>query len=320
MNRRSFIALIALAMPVAARAQKTSLPRIGFLDIVRADGSHSGLDSLLAGLRDLHRIEGETIVVERRFVDYRPELLRAAAAELVALRVAVIVAFAPTISAAMEATSTIPIVMRATIDPVAAGYVKSLARPGGNVTGVSSYSGSLYGKRLQLLRDLVPGLARVAVVWNDRSTSGFFAATQAAAKALDLEIVPVTVHEAAEFEAAIAQAKAAGAQALLALRDPIVVNARARLVVLVASYGLPAVYDERQFCIAGGLVSYGADLDVLHRRAAYYVDRILKGAKPADLPVEEPTVFELVINRKAATAIGLAIPPTLLARADQVIE
>jgi putative ABC transport system substrate-binding protein len=261
------------------------------------------------------------LVIEYRMADYREDVLPRLAAELVELKVAIIVALAPpAIMAAKAATTTIPIVMRTTIDPIKAEFVASMARPGGNVTGPSSVSGSLYGKRLDLLKELVPGLTHIGMIWNPRSPTAadYSNNLAAAAKALGLVVSAFPVRSADAFAAAFAAA--ARMDAIIPLRDPLVVSSRALIVDLAIRNRIPAMYDDRQFTQIGGLVSYGTNLAALHRRAAYYVDRILAGAKPADLPVEEPTKFELVINLKTAKALGLDVPPKLLALADEVIE
>jgi putative ABC transport system substrate-binding protein len=227
----------------------------------------------------------------------------------------------PAALAAKKATRTIPIVMFAP-DPVGQGLVTSLARPEGNVTGMSYYSVGLHTKRLELMTQLVPGLTRVAVLKNPlvKVHAIFWQEIRAAAQKLGMALQPIEVRREEDFEAAFAAATRANAQALLALDDPLTIGYRSRIVDLAASSRLPAIYGFREFPDAGGLISYGANFVVLFRRAATYVDKILKGAKPADLPIEQPTKFELVINIKAAKAIGLTVPPLLLVQADDLIE
>ena len=322
MRRRHLIAGLAGAVaggPLLARAQGQPVPTIGFLGLGRPAPNRE-FEAFVSGLADYGYTPGRNITLETRFAGNDEPQLPRLAAELVALKVAVIVAFTPAFTAAMGATKTIPIIIRTTADPVKSGYVASLSHPGGNVTGISSVSGELYRKRVELLTELRPGLKRLALL----STAGAGPNTYrdeitSAATQLGLEVTILRVHTAADIAPAVAAA-AAQADALIPARSPLIVaNARA-IARAAAANRLPAIYDDRVFVEMEGLASYGANLAVLHRRAAYFVDRILRGAKPAELPMEEPTTFELVISLKAAKAIGLSVPQPLLARADEVIE
>ena len=277
-------------------------------------------EALRAGLRELGYVEGKNLVIEQRFADGNLDRLPALAAELVQLNVDLLLALEPpAVEAARKATRTIPIVMRSTDDPVERGWVASLARPGGNLTGVATYSIELYGKRLQLLAETVPGLARVAALWDEGWPVGL-RKMQDAARDAGVKIDSAPVRKVDELEQVIARAAAGGAGAMVTLRSPMITAQRRRVAGAAMQSKLPAIYDDREFAEAGGLMSYGANLAASYRRAAAYIDKILKGARPADLPVEQPTQFELVINAGAARAIGLTIPKTLLLRADRVIE
>jgi putative ABC transport system substrate-binding protein len=275
------------------------------------------------GLRELGYVEGKNFVLEYRWSAGSVERLRAHAAELVRLGVDVIVTGGPLATrAAKDLTPTIPIVMALDFDPVADGFVASLGRPGGNITGVSALTRDLSAKRLELLKALVPGLARVAVVWNpvEVSAGRQLQDTEDAARVLGLQVHTVEVRGRDDFEGAFAAARQGRAEGLAILADPVTFDDRARLVDLVAQSRLPTIYWDRVFAEAGGLMSYAASSRDMNRRAAYYVDRLLKGGKPADLPVEQPTKFELVINLKTAHALGITIPPTLLFQADELIR
>lgn len=316
-----------LAAPFALRAQPPpKVPRIGFLSLDFA-GNPRGADSFRQGLRDLGFVEGRTIVVE--YGDARGQLDRipALAAELVASRVDVIVA--PSVlatRAASQATRTIPIVFAGLTDPVADGFVASLARPGGNITGLSNLSPELVAKRLELLKQAAPRTTRVAVLWQPGgggegvSHREMLAKADATARSLGVALHVVEAHAPAHLDAAFARMAKDRADGFTLLGTPMFFVERARIAALAAYHRLPAIYSTRQFADAGGLMTYGASLDDLLRRATTYVDRILKGARPADLPVEQPTKFELVVNLKTAKALGLAIPPVVLNRADLVIE
>jgi putative ABC transport system substrate-binding protein len=327
-TRRDFIGTLAgglLTAPLAAEAQQAAkLPRIGFLGDSRATGPRR--EAFLQGLRDLGYVEGRNLVIEYRYAEGKPERFPALAAELVALKVDVIVAQNTLVAlAAKQATRTLPIVFAAAADPVTSGLVTSLARPGGNVTGMSALIPELVGKCLEQLKQVVPGVSRVAVLWQpgalgERTEKDILKEAEVAARALGVRPQFVEARAPADFDRAFADMTRARAGALTVWSTPMFVNERRRLVDLAAKSRLPAVYAQRDFVDAGGLMSYGPNGPDLFRRAATYVDKILKGAKPADLPVEQPTKFELVINLKTAKALGLTIPPPLLARADEVIQ
>ena len=323
--RREFITLLggaAAAWPLAARGQQAEKKRtIGLLS--PASRSPSVVPALFDALAELGWIEGKNVVFERRYAENRLERLPELAAELVRLNVEVIVAngtLGPL--AAKRATSTIPIVMTAAGDPLGSGLVASLARPGGNVTGISLMAPDLGGKRLELLKELLPRLARVAVLWNAANPYAaiVFKETQAAGRTLGIEVQSLEVRGPDDFDSAFEAARKQRSDALITVEDPLTFTYQKRIADFAVADQLPSLHGLRGDVVAGGLMSYGADIADLFRRAAGYVDKILKGAKPADLPVEQPTRFELVINLKTARALGLAIPPTLLARADEVIE
>ena len=322
------LALSLLAAPLAAEAQQAAkVARIGYLSPNLAASPHLR-EAFRQGLRDLGYVEGRNVVIEYRDAEGKVERLPALAAELVALKVDVIVAeggntLVPL--AAKQATRTIPIVFAAAADPVGSGLVTSLARPGGNVTGLSSLGPELVGKRLELLTQAVPGVGRVAVLWlpgalGERTEKDMLTGAEVAARALGVRLQFVEARGPADFDRAFSDMTRARAGALTVLPSNMFLREHRRLVDLAAKNRLPAVYTSREFVDAGGLMSYGANLTDLFRRAATYVDKILKGAKPGDLPVEQPTKFELVINLKTAKALGLTIPPSVLARADQIIE
>jgi putative ABC transport system substrate-binding protein len=329
MNRRTFLCgltLGSLAAPLAAEAQPAGkVPRIGFL--VAASASDSAferwIEAFRQGLRDLGHVEGRNIVIEYRYADEKYERLPALAAELVRLKVDVIVSHGtPGPLAAKQATSAIPIVTTTAGDPVAAGLVSSLARPGGNVTGLSFMAPELGGKRLQLLKEILPGLSRVAVLWNAANpyASLVVREMEIAATTLGVQLQSLVVRGPDDFAGALAAAATGRAGALTAVEDPLTITKRTQIVDFAAKSRLPAIYGVKEFVDAGGLMSYGVHLGDLYRRAAAYVDKILKGAKPADLPVQQPTKFEFVINLKTAKALGLTIPPSVLLRADEVIQ
>jgi putative ABC transport system substrate-binding protein len=299
-----------------------ALPVIGWLMLETEQASHTDGDAFLEGLRDLGYVEGRNFLLEVRWADDRGQL-PAMAAELVARKVSVIVALQPPcVIAAMRATTTIPIVMRSSADPVRSGWVQSLSRPGGNVTGVSTYYQDLFGKRAELLKDLVPGLTHLALLMDSSSLLGsdFLKEGLTAAETLELKVTVVEVKSKDELPGAFAEAVRAGAQGLIPLRSPMTTSQTRQIADLARQHRLPAIYDVIDFKDASGLISYGIDYAALYRRMAYYVKRILEGAKPADLPVELPTVFQLVVNLKEARAIGLRVPDSILVRADQVIQ
>jgi putative ABC transport system substrate-binding protein len=329
-NRRTFIGGLGLllAVPLVAEAQQAGkVPRIGFLALNLAPNPHLH-EAFRQGLRDLGYVEGRNVVIEIRDAEGTLQRLPALAAELVALKVDVIVTGGgtPTALAAKQATKTIPIVFASAPDPVTDGLVTSLARPGGNVTGLSNLNPELVGKCLEQLKQAVPGVSRVAVLWQpgaygERTDKDMVKGAEIAARALGVRLQFVEARGPADFDRAFSNMTRARAGALTALAGSATFfSERRRLVDLAAKNRLPAVYPQREFVDAGGLMAYGPNLADLFRRAATYVDKILKGAKPGDLPVEQPTKFELVINLKTAKALGLTIPPSLLLRADQVIE
>jgi putative ABC transport system substrate-binding protein len=322
-RRRELITLLggaAVGWSLAASAQtQPKIPRVGF---VFSSTSNHLLEAFRQALRELGYVEGQTILLEIRWVEGRVERLPELVVELVGLKVDVlVVASSLAALAAKNATQTIPIVMMGT-DPVGLGLVGSLSRPGGNVTGVSFLSEEISGKRLQLLKELVPGLARVGVLKSPLNPGDpiLWKETEVAAQRLGVALEALEVRGPEDFEAAFATAKQRNTQALLAFPDVLTYAYRSRITALAASNRLPAMYFIREYPDAGGLMSYGASFVHLCRRAATFVDKILKGAKPADLPVEQATKFELVINVKVAKALGLTIPPSLLARADELIE
>jgi putative ABC transport system substrate-binding protein len=329
-DRRAFIAgtgAVLLAAPLAAEAQPAAkIPRIGFLSLNLAPNSHLH-EAFRQGLRDLGYIQGRNIVIEIRDAEGKYERLPALAVELVALKVDVIVTGGgtPPALAAKQATKTIPIVFASAPDPVTDGLVASLARPGGNVTGLSNINPELVGKCLEQLKQAVPGVSRVAVLWqpgfmDQRTDREMLKAEDVAAQALGVRLQFVEARGPADLDRAFSDMTKARAGALTVLPSAMLFTERRRLVDLAAKSRLPAVYPQKEFVEAGGLMAYGPSLADLFRRTAIYVDKILKGAKPADLPVEQPTKFELVINLKTAKALGLTIPPPLLARADHVVE
>ena len=318
------VAVVLLAVGVIAEAQQaTKIPQIGYLEGGPLSAHTSRMDAFRQGLRELGYEEGKNIVIEWRFGDGKVDRLSALATELVGLKVAVIVTggTGPT-RAAKEATSTIPIVMAQDNDPVASGVVASLARPGGNITGLSNFAPELSGKRLEILREVIPKLSRVAVLGS--STGPSYALVmrelELAAKVLGVKLQYLDILEPKDVETAFRAAAEGRADGVTTFASAMVVSQRAQIVELAAKNRLPGIYHNSQFSEAGGLMFYGVNVLDLDHRAATYVDKILKGAKPADLPVEQPTKFELVINLKTAKQIGLTIPPNVLARADRVIK
>jgi putative ABC transport system substrate-binding protein len=321
MNRRAFIVATVgglLAAPLAAEAQPTArIPRVGIL------AQNSPLwEDFRQGLRDLGYVEGRTIVIESRWGEGSDERFPRLAADLARLGADVIVTWGtPSTLAAKNVTKTIPIVMMSG-DPVGTKLIVSLARPGGNITGLSSHNPGLEAKRLELLKELVPKLSHVAVLWNPANPlhDGLVREAKDTASQLGVRLELVGVKSSTEFDAAFATMEKKRPGALIVEGDIFFYSHRNRIVDFATKSHLPAVFTLRGFADAGGLLVYGASYSALFRRAAIYVDKILKGAKPADLPIEQPTKFELVINLKTAKALGLTIPPSLLQRADQVIE
>ena len=311
-------------MPHLAESQQaTKATPIGYLSGPSLSANAPRIEAFRQALRELGYVEGKSIVIELRSADGKVDRLPALAAELVRLKVAVIVTGggAPT-RRAKEATSTIPIVMTNDPDPVGDGFVASLARPGGNITGLSTFAPELSGKRLEILREVVPKLSRVAVLGSSSATG--YAQTlkeiEPVAKAFKMQLQFLDVLHAKDMGTAFRAASTGRAQAVLTLNSAILGSQRAQIAELAVKERLPVMYHQGDFVEAGGLMSYAVNIPDLNRRAASYVDKILKGAKPADLSVEQATRFELVINLKAAKALGLTIPPSLLLRADQVIE
>jgi putative tryptophan/tyrosine transport system substrate-binding protein len=317
------LALSLLAAPYTLEAQPAQkVHRIGLLSA--GSPLSENVEAFQQGLRALGYAEGQNIVIEYRYAEGQTERLPALAAELVRLEVDVIVAAgAPTIRAAQHATRTIPIVMAGTADAVAQGFIASLARPGGNITGLSGLGLELHGKRLALLKETVPQSARIAVLLNPASPyhASRMHDLTTAAQTLGVHLHVVELRHEDELDSAFAAMVQARADALLVVGDALLLSRlRGRTVALAATHRLPAMYVVREIVKAGGLMSYGRNLPETHRRAATYVDKIFKGAKPADLPVEQPTTFELVINLKTAEALGLTIPPAVLFQADEVIR
>jgi putative ABC transport system substrate-binding protein len=326
-ERRTFLGVIAgglLAAPLAAEAQQAGkVARIGRLSPLSAETDAPNLAAFRKGLRELGWIEGQHFTIEARFAGGKPERLAGLAADLVRKRVDVILTGSNAGAlAAKRATGTIPIVMVTTGDPVGGGIVASLGRPGGNVTGVTALGQVLNVKRLELIKEAVPGVTRVAALINPASpyTAPFLKEREGAARSLGLEVRVLEAPDPGSFEKAFAAMAIERAGALMVQTDAMFITHRRRIVELVARSRVPAVYGEREFVDAGGLMFYGASLADMYRDAAGYADKIFKGAKPGDLPVEQPTKFELVINLKTAKALGLTIPPSLLQRADQVVE
>jgi putative ABC transport system substrate-binding protein len=324
-GRRTFLAgtgAVLLAPPLAVEGQQAAkVARIGALM-----GAGPLTEAFLQGLRDLGYVEGRNVVIEYRSSEGKLERLPALAAELVALNVDVIVTGStPGTVAAKQATKTIPIVFAAVGYPVASGLVTSLAQPGGNVTGLSPFAAPLFGKRLELLKQAVPGVTRMAFLWHpgysgERTEKDFLKTEEVAGRALGVRLQSVEARSPADFDRAFSDMTVARAGALIVVPNSIFDAERTRLVDLAAKNRLPAVYPWRAYVDAGGLMAYGPNLPDMFRRAATYVDKILKGAKPADLPVEQPTKFELIINLKTAKALGLTIPPSVLGRADEIIQ
>ena len=317
------LALVLLTTPLTADAQPpATVPRIGFLGFGPPGLQHALVDAFRQGLRDLGYAEGQNVAIEYRFAEERQERLLELAAELVQLPVDVIVAPSNAAYAAKQVTSTIPIVMATSGDPVATGIIASLARPGGNMTGLTLLSPELAGKRLELLKAVVPELSRVAVLWNaahpDKALE--WRETQVAAQALGVQLQSLAVRDLHDFDSAFEAAAREHAGALIVLGDSLTFVHRTRIVDLAAKSRLPAMYELREFAAAGGFVAYGPSVLDNWRRAATFVDKILKGAKPGDLPIERPMRFELILNLKTAQALGLTIPPSLLFQADEVIK
>jgi putative tryptophan/tyrosine transport system substrate-binding protein len=319
------IAVVLLAFRVAVEAQQPKkVPRIGYLSFSSPSAMSTRTEAFRQGLRELGYVEGKNIVIEWRSAEGKRDRLPSLAAELVRLKVDIIVtAGPPATRSAKEATVTIPIVFAQDGDPVASGFVASLARPGGNITGLSTLAPELSGKRLELLKEIVPRLSRVAVLGNSTNPANaqVLKETELAAGVFGVKLQYLDVLDPKDIETAFRAASKGRADAvLMTVSGGVVLSQRTQVVELAAKSRLPAMYIIREYVETGGLMSYGVSLIDLDRRAATYVDKILKGAKPADLPVEQPTKFEFIINLTAAKQIGLTIPPNVLVRADKVIK
>ena len=326
-SRRTFIGTMAvgvLAGPLPARAQRAGkVWRIGYLDQGSATGNGPYFEAFRQGLRDLGWTEGKNITIEVQFAEGKTERLPALAAELARQRVDLIAtASTPAALAAKQATSTIPIVMGFVADPVGSGVVRSLARPGGNITGWTHQGLELRGKYLELLKEAVPDAMRFGVLWNPANPVHQLSmgTIEAAARRLKVELYPVGVHEPREIEGAFSALAGKRVDALVVFPDGMFIAQRSVIVGLAARRRLPAMYGVREYAEAGGLMSYGTNLLDMFRLSASFADKILKGARPADLPVEQPTKFELIVNLKTANALGLTIPSAVLQRADEIIQ
>jgi ABC-type uncharacterized transport system substrate-binding protein len=323
MDRRAFLGTFAgglLAAPLAAEAQPAGkIYRLGFLR--GGPPLEAYVEGLRQGLRERGYVDGQNVVVEYRSTDGGFDQLPQLAEELVRSKVDIILASAaPAALAAKKTTASVPIVFVGIYDPVEIGLVPNLVRPGGNMTGLATNVIDFAGKRLELLRGIVPKLRRVAVIWQpaNPSNANQLKGAQVAARTLGVQLMPVSVQEPNDFDSAFTTVR--GTDGVLMLESPFFTTHRARLAELALRSRLPAIYGQKEYVEAGGLISYGTDFQDLWRRAATYVDKIFKGVSPGDLPIEQPTKFELVINLKTAKALGLTIPPSLLQRADQVIE
>ncbi len=327
MNRKIILCLLTTALlstvPFVEAQQPKKVPRIGLLSYNSASLQAPRVKTFREGLRDIGYIEGQNITIEERYADGKPDRLPTLAAELVHLKVDVIVTLGEDATRpAKEATSTIPIVMTQDSDPVGSGFVASLARPGGNVTGLTTFSAELSGKRLELLKEVVPKLALVAVLWdptNSGSAAGF-KETEVAARSLRVKLQSLEVRKPEDFDGVFQAVTEGRAGALMNLGGPLFNRYRRRIVEFAAKSRLPAIYHRREFVEEGGLMTYDTSQSDRDRRAAIFVDKILKGSKPVDLPVEQPMKFELIINLKAAKQIGLTIPQWTLMKADKVIK
>ncbi len=317
------LALSLTLAPLAAEAQRAAkIPHLGYLVLAPLSETPSPeRAAFLAGLRELGWIEGKTVAIEYRSAKWNPELFDDLAEDLVRMKVDVIVTIGDAAKAAKQATNTIPIVMTGSADPVAERLVASLARPGGNVTGMSTMTAELGSKRLELLKEVVPRVARVAVIWNPAISNNLeLRATRAAARTLGVALKLMEVRNADDLARVFAVLEKERPDGLTMFFDSKSTGYRALVGDFAKKHKIPTIFGAKEFAQAGGLMSYAPDIAESFRRAATYVDKILKGAKPADLPVEQPTKFELVINLKTAKALGLTIPPSVLGRADQVIE
>jgi putative tryptophan/tyrosine transport system substrate-binding protein len=326
MNRKLLwsVTVLFLASIYLAEAQEPKkLPRIGYLAASSLSALSARSEAFRQGLRELGYVEGKNIFIEYRSAEGKLDRLPALAAELVSLKAAVIVTSGPTVTRPVkEATSTIPIVRTQDTDPVGNGFVASLAKPGGNITGLSTLRPEISGRQVELLKEIVPKISRVAVLGNSTTpgTAQALKEMERAARAFGMKVQHLDVQSPKDIETAFGAASKGHAEAVLVLTSGVFTSHRTQLADLAVKYRLPATYYRREFAEDGGLMSYGVSFTDLDRRAATYVDKILKGAKPADLPVEQPTKFELIINLNAAKQIGLTIPPNVLVRADTVIK
>jgi putative tryptophan/tyrosine transport system substrate-binding protein len=325
MKRREFITLVGGAVatwPLAARAQHPAMPVIGFIGPAPAATYLPRVEALRAGLRELGYVEGKNIVIEFRWAD-RVDELPDMAAELVRMKVDILLVSSSTfVEPARQATKTIPIVFAIHADPVGLGHVASLARPGGNITGLSTLLTDLVAKELEIFKEALPQITRIGILWNPTTPSHGPAvqAVEAVGEKLGVQLLLVPAQTVEEFDGAFSTIARERMGGFLVIASPLSFSQRAPLAELALKHRLPGMFGTRENVEAGGLMSYGADYNDLHRRAALYVDKILKGAKPADLPVEQASKYELIINLKTANALGLAIPESLLTRADKVIE
>ncbi len=326
MRRRKFVAIlggVVVAWPFAARAQQKAMPVIGVLSTGSPSASSGPMGAFRQGLSEAGYVEGQNLAIEYRWAEGNYDRLPALAADLVGRKVDLIMASSPPSAlAAKSATSTIPIVFRGGGDPVGAGLVASLARPGGNLTGVSFIPNELTAKRLELLSELVPQAGVIALLMNpnNANTERVIRDVQEAARTKGLQLHVLKASSESEIDTAFASLVQLHAGALVVGADPFLSSRRERLVALASRHAVPAIYAWREFADSGGLISYGSSLTAAYRLVGIYAGKILKGAKPADLPVEQPTKFELAINLKTARALGITVPPTLLTRADEVIE
>ena len=327
MNRKIFClglctSLLALTFPAEAQ-QPAQIPRIGLLIATSPTTNPVRIEAFRQGLRELGYVEAKNVIFEYRYAEGKIALLPALLDELVRLKVDVIVAGGPSVTrAAKETTVTIPIVMTWDYDPVGNGFVASLARPGGNITGLATLAPEISGKQLELLKEIIPKLSRVVVLGTSNTPGNAEAlrATELAAAALKVQLRYLEIRDRKDIETAFQAARKGRADAVLTLASRVLVSDRTQVAHLAVTSRLPVIYGESEHVEAGGLMTYGVSISELYRRAATYVDKILKGAKPADLPVEQPKKFEFIINLKAAKQIGLTIPPNVLARADRVIR
>jgi putative ABC transport system substrate-binding protein len=324
MRRRDFITLLggAAAWPLAARAQQPPMPVIGLLRSTPAEPFANIVVAFRQGLNETGFVEGQNVAIDQRWADNQLDRLPGLAADLVRRHVAVIVCNAPAVQPARSATTTIPIVFVIGDDPVTQGLVASLNRPGGNLTGLTFFGNRLSAKRLEMLLELVPGARVVAALIdpNFSSSANELREVEEAGRTIERKIVAVKASNEREFDAVFTRIAQAGAGALVVIGSPLFSSHRRTLVALAARHAIPAIYDIRHYPEAGGLISYSASFTGAYRQAGVYAGRILKGAKASELPVLQPTTFELIINLKTAKALGLEVPPTLLARADEVIE